>query len=1049
MEYRPPKYGLPVLRHPAIDRPSLLAQLAQVLQHKLTLVAAPPGYGKTTLVAQFAHSLSISVAWHTVEERERDLPNLALHCLEALSGAGVDVAAVDIQTDRNPVALANQVADLLRNTQSDPIVYVLDDIQNILGSPDAELWLQSLIQHTPPDVHFILVGRALPTLPTVELVARGEVLALGQGQLRFSFEEIQALAQQMGTPVMPHEVQNIMTWLDGWVAGSVLALQPLPNDIAHALFGERQGPEALFDSLAGLLLQTQDEAVQDFLLASSTLSRMTPTLCQEVLRIKDTQAIWGEVLHRHLFVSEVPAGLTYHPLFRHFLQARLQMEDPTRFVDLHLRAAHWFEASDQLEEAFDHYINARHKREAAQIADRAAGAYLSQGRAETVLYWRDQLASEGDEYPQLLFICAHIRVYRYQYDLAEEELRKADQAFDRRNDHLGAIKVKLAQANINTLGGKPTLAMQLTEDVLSQTDVPDNLRGYAHSLLGRAYQSLGDIDKALRDMETALPLYRATGDQFAIANLLLAIETNCREIGRFEESSAYLHEALTMLRATGNAKDLLAPLNNLGYSYHLFGEYEESLRAFQEGLEIAARVNETRDASYLYSGVADLHRDRGNFGEAIAFYQKALRTVSTHEPALRCVTLVNFATLRRWQDNLEEAETLAHEAAQLAEQHGLLVEKMRAQVCIAALRALRGEPTNAQDELAALAEALRRRSAPIQSAHAVVLEAYAALMSGNSFAAHALLKSATEDILHETILQPGVAEIVHAPLLRSFVQLHRLRYPMLLKGIERLEAAQDESSVQASQRTHTITLPTYSLRLWTLGQERIERDAVPVPPAAWRSADARELFFYLLLKGAATREQLGLVLWEDSSSEQLRGRFHAILHRARNAVGTNTIRFEDERYFINPDVDIWCDAIDFGALIQKARLSSSLRPYTEDLWRRAVDLYEGELLASFGALWIVQSREAFREMYLEALLSLGMCIRARGSFQEALTVFRQAVEADPYREESYRELMTCYAALGEQSAIRREMDKLTRLFNSELGIAPSVETRTLVDSLLA
>ena len=1044
MKYLPPKYGLPAIYHPAVDRSSLLAQLAQVFQHKLTLVAGPPGYGKTTLIAQFAYQVSAPVAWHTVEERERDYPSLLVHCQEILSNV---VADLDIQPSGTPAASAALIADQLRNSLSVDMIYVLDDVQNILGSPDAELWLQTLIERIPPRVHLILIGRALPVLPVMELVARRELLTIGQGQLRFSFQEIQTLAQQMDARAERQEIQRIVNRFDGWAAGSVLALQLLPTDIASAFFGEQQAPEAMFDALAETLLHAQDQPLQGFLLDSSTLPRMTPTLCQRVLYLADSQAHVEELLHRHLFVSEVPAGMMYHSLFRRFLQTYLKANDPTRFAELHLRAAHWSEDHDQLELAFDHYISAGRLHEAGAIAERVAGAYLSQGKSETVLYWRDELDEAGAQFPQLLFICGSIRVYRYQYALARDDLADAEETFQSRGDRLGVVKVKLAQANLDNLRGEPQQAVDLTETVLQQFDIPSNLRGYAHSILGRAYRALGNIGAALDHLEAALPLYRETGDQYAVGHLLLALEHAHMRMGRFEEASTFLQEALALLRAVGNELDLLAPLSNLGTDYHLLGNYAEAQRTFQEGMEIASRVSENRWDGYLYGGLADLSRDRGDFDEAILLYRKALSSIGGHEPALRCTTLVSFATLRRWQGNLDEAWALATEANELAQDHALPFERLSAQLHLSAIRIQQNE-TNADQEMLEVAEALRRAIAPTQWAQAVILRAYSALLRGDTFSAHNHLKAVVDGVVHETNLQPGAAEIVHTPLLKSFVQLHRLRYPALMESVTRLEAALTEHADREDVPRKSTRTSTYSLRLRTLGQEQVERDGVSVPISAWRAMDARELFFYLLLKGATSREQLGLVLWEDSSQEQVRGKFHATLRRARNAVGDNTIHFEDETYTIDPNVDIWCDATEFRALVEKARLSSSLRSYTEDLWRRAVSLYGGELLPSIGAAWIVPLRERLHQMYLEALLALGTCIRTRGAYPEALATFRKALDVDPYCEDVYREMMRCYAALGERASIQREMDTLTQLLDAELGIAPSTETLSLAQSLL-
>jgi two-component SAPR family response regulator len=189
-------------------------------------------------------------------------------------------------------------------------------------------------------------------------------------------------------------------------------------------------------------------------------------------------------------------------------------------------------------------------------------------------------------------------------------------------------------------------------------------------------------------------------------------------------------------------------------------------------------------------------------------------------------------------------------------------------------------------------------------------------------------------------------------------------------------------------------------------------------------------------------------LWADSSSQQVRQKFHTTVRRCRDAIGANVVLFDDDRYFVNTDVDIWCDVVEFEALFKEARLTSPLRAHTENLWRRAVDLYRGDLLPSFDTEWIEAYGETLEQMYLDALFGLGDCIRRRGDFQEAISIFQRALEIDPYREDFHRVILTCYDAIGDHSLIHKQVETLKQLLDTDLGITPSIETLTLAQSLL-
>jgi DNA-binding SARP family transcriptional activator len=264
-----------------------------------------------------------------------------------------------------------------------------------------------------------------------------------------------------------------------------------------------------------------------------------------------------------------------------------------------------------------------------------------------------------------------------------------------------------------------------------------------------------------------------------------------------------------------------------------------------------------------------------------------------------------------------------------------------------------------------------------------------------------------------------------------------------------LADVQPQAQVDRTTEASPATINTYSLRITTLGIETIERDGKLVSSSEWRATSARELFLYLLFVGPQTREDLSLAFWPDSGTKQVRSNFHTTLYRARRALGENVIMFQDSYYHINPDLDLQSDAHELKSLSAQARLMPARDARTEDLWQRAVNLYNGEFLSSVDADWVYPMRESFREMYLEALIGLGECARARNDYRQALNIYKQAIHIDPYREDIHRAVMTCYAQKGEKRKILSHLNELQQLLWQELAVKPSSETMTLVRSLLS
>jgi DNA-binding SARP family transcriptional activator len=295
-----------------------------------------------------------------------------------------------------------------------------------------------------------------------------------------------------------------------------------------------------------------------------------------------------------------------------------------------------------------------------------------------------------------------------------------------------------------------------------------------------------------------------------------------------------------------------------------------------------------------------------------------------------------------------------------------------------------------------------------------------------------------------------VAEAYHMGYLQEFIQPSERKYAHLHEQLLLLKQAQYQppKSVQLPVQSENTNQSTYTLRVQTLGQEYIERDGIRLTTSDWRAAP-REMFLYILFQESVTKEEINLTFWPDSDSKKVRNLFHTTLYRVRQALGDNVIFFEDNLYQINPQVDIWCDAHEIETAATQARLLSARDPRTEDLWNKAVDLYQGAFLQSIDAEWADERRESLHETYIEALMGLGQCARAHDDFRAALDAYKRALDEEPYREDINRAIMICYADLGEKHQIISHLDKLKQLLRTELEVDPSPETIELANRLLA
>jgi LuxR family maltose regulon positive regulatory protein len=808
-----------------------------------------------------------------------------------------------------------------------------------------------------------------------------------------------------------------------------------------------RGPEALFNALAASMLDMQPPDLRDFLLASSTLFKMTPERCSTILELSDSTYWFQEAQRRNLFLSRIGGRLVYHRLFRDFLQNQLSQNNPHLFVSLHVKAARWFEENDLLEDSFDHYLAAGLVERAAGIAERVADAYFIQGHFETLLVWRAKLGRMTAFAPKLLLNCARVHTDRYEYDDAEIALDEAQRVFEETNYEAGVTDVCLQSAFIKLQKGETRRAITEAMRFVSSAGVASRSRGRALNILGVAHLRLGEIKIAIAYLEQALELHRYDGDTHALANVLQDLGVAYLRQGRLNDASACLQEVVALRRSLGSPGTVAAALNNLGYYYHLDGNYDQAVATFQEGLSIVARVPNKRVESALLWSMGDVRRDQGAFEEALRLYNRSLGLIGSSEPWLRSAVLVSSATLRRWQGKIQESALLAERALSLANAHQIALQGVSARAALWAARARLNEGSLAGENLDTVLDELRGQDARLKLIWALALSAHTALLCGDRQGADSYLGIALGEAQQGGSAQPLVAEIAHSPLLEAHIASQPARYADLIWSLKKLQGVQ-ENQHQPLRAVRVVLPETYSLRVMTLGYERIERDGEPVSATEWRSSAAREIFLYLLFNGPDSREQISLFFWPDSPSSQVRSNFHTTLYRARQALGERVIMFQDGLYLIDPDLDLWCDARELENLAGQARLMPPRDARTEELWRKAVALYHGDFLPSMDADWVAYRRESLLETYLEALNGLGNCARVRHDSREALRAYQRVLEIDPYREDTHRAIMMCYAELGEKQQILAQFRRLQTLLRDELGLGPSVETSSLANSLL-
>jgi ATP/maltotriose-dependent transcriptional regulator MalT len=401
-----------------VPRPRLLELLDSGREHSLTLVCAPPGYGKTALLAEWRERESENrpFAWLTLDRGDVDPVRLWAHLIWAIREASPEVEGPrPVTADLYPNNLLEGVLPRLLETLADmpgERVILLDDYH----LADNELWDASLdffLEHLPLNVQLVVASRSAPRLPLGRLRAHGELLEIGADDLRLDEREAGKVARSvLGAPLPSSDVATLVAHCEGWPAGvhlASLSLRHAPD--RHAVIESLAGDNRyVFDYLKHDLLDGLPDEVRAFLRQTSILSRLSAPLCDVVRGTTASRRLLEGAEHANLFLislDERREWYRYHHLFADVLRRDLEDAEPESVPVLHLRASGWFEQHGDVEESVAHAIAARDVRRASGLVSRHAQAIMRSGRIVTLTRWLDELSwNEALADPQLAVIRA-------------------------------------------------------------------------------------------------------------------------------------------------------------------------------------------------------------------------------------------------------------------------------------------------------------------------------------------------------------------------------------------------------------------------------------------------------------------------------------------------------------------------------------------------------------------------------------------------------------------------------------------------------------------
>ncbi len=1068
-------------------------EVGQKPLYKVVLLCASAGYGKTTLLTDFAKHSEHPCSWYFLDHADADeimfLELLLLSirqcfpefgspldaCLEKAREASADKAIKSYRLE----TFIDTLITALSQEISGRFVIMLCNYHEINHNPVIAKLLNRLIQYLPAQCTLVIESRAQPNLDLAPLLARGEIFGMGSAELRFHAEEIQELARlQKGLSMTRDEANQIAQSLAGWVTGILLSTRlgdlRLPyliasDDVAWGAPAIRTERRFLLAYLAGEVFAREAEAYA-FLREASILRSMNAHVCNALLSIQDAEARLIYLEQQGLFVTHLDKGngthYICHPILRELLHDELRTLAPERFTDLHMRAVELFRDAQDYEPAIYHALSIPAYNVAANLIESIYERMSIQGYSTILADWIDALPADIiSEHPRLLLARANIFLAMGECSQVMDLLDAAEAASKVAMDETSMLRVEIVIARAATLS--QNCDYRKAQEVSWQA--LDMLPASETALLVEVYLRLGvcgcmlcDFVAGIKALRQAIQLCGSNETRQA-ARLHNAIANAYDMVGLHTLSEHYRTRALHCWEQLDEVWGKVDSFVGLGWTKRLQGNHAEAERFLKDAIYMAqGSVHYPQGEAYALVNLGETYLDQGLYQQALRALEDGLSLANkVGDDYIANYTLCILATVHLLMGDEQTPIFLLAQVNKQCSVHEqahtyvlMLCELTRGAVFL-----YQESYDDAYKCLVKLEPSLHAAGLRREQMQAIIGLANCLHMQKDTQAMVEKVQKAVTMAEKYGYQLLCLVELRRYPELLSAIQSIPITAQLYLRLLGNIGMTQNNlvSTISPIQRNaitisslHTNTPP--SLRILALGEPEVYLNNVLVK--RWRMSQVMEIFFLLLNSGKPLhKEQICAALWPEADNQPDQA-LRSSIYYLRKILGNSCVISKRSSYALNLDGvfngQIWYDVQVFrdSYSIAKAALAANDDVAARSAFNDMTLLYRGDYVSSFYSNWCGSPRSELKDAYTDAHHQLALIAWRSRQLDECISHWHHLLTIDPCLEEAHYGLMDCYAQQGKRGMALRQYQRCATILNDELAVQPGPAIQNLYQSLL-